>query len=204
MKQHATKIAPISDDRNKIVTVWDTAGNPFLHTYTNARELVRHLNFTLDPMEAARRSETPVKAAVIANDGTPEATKNDLEKQTETPTIPVWEDLTSIPVDVLRKAAAYLKLPDIDGRSSVKRIVATLDSLLDQTLSASGDFTGASTVSDTASADEKANALEEAIARRRRAFSLAAQSTGVAFGEQTSLVQLVNSIAALVGESTTE
>lgn len=200
MQSNPTKIAPTTDDRNKKVTVYDTAGNPFEHTNTNARELVRHMNFTLDEKEAESRRGKPLTPVVIANDGTPTATQQAQEKAEAPAAEPVWEDLTTINLDVLRKAATFLKLPDIDGRSGAKRIVATFDAALDQVLSASGDFTGARRVADDASNEDKVKALAENVARRRRAFAVAAHSAGVAFGEQTSLAQLLTSIAALVDE----
>jgi hypothetical protein len=204
MKQHPTKIAPTSDDRNKIVTVWDTYGNPFQHTNTNARELVRHLNFTLDSKEAERRRGAPAKEVVLANDGTTTASQLAQEKLSDPVEVPVWEDVTAVPVEILRKAAAYFKVKDLDARWGAKRIIAALESALDQTLSASGDFDGPEPITDTSTDEERAAANAAGIARRRRSYALAAISAGVAFGEQTSIAQLLTSVAALVQEQNQE
>jgi len=191
-----TKIAPIGDNRNQVISVWDTEGKEHKHTRTNAHELVRHLRYTLDAKEGEKRRAKPVAPVVLINDGKPKP-----QVETPTPVVePVWEDLTTIPKDVLRKAAQFLKIADIDGRSSEKRIAVALDTALDQRLTASGDFAGSEPVAQNASEEAKAAALIDAISRRRRAYSLAAVSVGVSFTDSTTISQVVTSIAALVAE----
>lgn len=59
--------APIGDDRNEVVTVFDHAGNPHQHTNTNARELVRHMRFTFDAKEAEKRRKAPLEPVIPTN-----------------------------------------------------------------------------------------------------------------------------------------
>lgn len=188
------KYAPASDNRHNQTTVWDTAGAPHTHTFTNARELVRHARWTLDPREAEkRRGGATVEPVVFVNDGS--STKSTETTQPPTPPEPfVPEDLSVISKDILRKAAQYLKIPNIDGRSSEKRFVAEIEGALDARLAASGDFDG-SVASDDANNDVAVDA------RRRRAFELAALTAGIKFTPETSLAQAVGSIASLVEDA---
>ena len=59
--------APIGDDRNEVVTVYDTAGNPHQHSNTNARQLIRLSNFTFDSKEAESRRKAPLERATHTN-----------------------------------------------------------------------------------------------------------------------------------------
>ena len=195
------KKAPISDSRNNIVTVFDHEGKPHEgYTITNAREMVRHCNWTLDPKEAASRREEPVPQHQHFNEGQPKPVETDVVK----PTVPVWEDLTGIAKEDLRKAAAYLKIGEIDGRSSEKRIVAAIDTALDQRLTASGDFDGSDPLPQGAEAEVIAAHQAAAIARRRRAFGLEAKNAGLAFGDEATIASLIVAFGALTEAPKTE
>jgi hypothetical protein len=191
------KKAPLSDNRNDIVSVYDCAGVEFKHTLTNAREMVRNCRWTMNKAEGAARRAEPVEAPVLINDGSPKPAVVAVVVET-----PVWEDLTVIDKVTLRKVAQYLKAGDLDGRSSEKRIVSTLDSLLDQRLAATGDFDGSDPLPQNADDDVIAAHTQAAIARRRRAYALAATNAGLKVGEKTTLAELIGSFAALVPEAT--
>lgn len=203
MKQHPTKYAPTEDDRNKMVTVWNSKGEPSEQTYTNARELCRHLGFTLDPVEAAQRREVPVAEVVPVNDGTPAATAKKMAELAgrEPVAAPVWEDLTTIAPDILRKAAAYLKVGEIDGRTGAKRIVTAIDAALDQALTASGDTEGPAETNNASTPEEKAAAIAATIARRRRSYELAAKNAGIAWSDTLPLAHVIAAVAALVEDA---
>lgn len=192
-----TKFAPTSDDRNKLVTVFDRDGKPHDgYSLTNAREMVAHVGWTMDPAEAAARRDEPLPEFVHINDGQPKPL-GEQAQVVKKPEAPAWEELTSLGKETLRAAAAYLKVADIDGRTSEKRIVAAIDTTLDQRLAATGDFDGSAEAPRDATDEVKAEFVANAVARRRRAFALEAKNAGLAFGDEMTLAALVGSLATL-------
>jgi hypothetical protein len=197
----ATKFAPTSDSRNKIISVYDLEGVEHKHTAGNARELVRHLHWTLNLAVALTRRVTPEPLVVKVNDGTPTPPVPVPTVVVETPVIVPWEDLTTLPKDILRKAVQFLKIPDLDGRANERRIVATLDATLDQRLSAGGDFEGAEPLANPADEAAVAAHTNAANSRRRRAYEQAAILAGVPFTAFTTLSTALISIAAQVEDA---
>ena len=198
----STKFAPTSDSRNKIISVYDNEGVEHKHTAGNARELVRHLHWTLNLAVALTRRANPEPVVVKVNDGAPPAPTPTPVVLVEVPPVAtVWEDLTTLPKDTLRKAAQYLKIPDLDGRSSEKRIVAAIDAALDQRLSAGGDFAGADPLSNPDDATAAILHNNAVNARRRRAYEQAATLAGVSFTAFTTLSTALISIAAQVEDA---
>lgn len=188
------KKAPTSDNRNMLVTVWDNAGEEHKMTLTNAREMVRHSRWTMHKEEGEARKIAPAAPVAKVNDGQPQP---QAPSAPAAPTGPVWEDISALPKAELRRAAAFLKIGEIDGRSSEKRIAAAIDTTLDQRLSASGDFDGADQLE--SDADDVAKQVHElaVIARRKRAFELAAIAAGLPVNEEATIASFVSAFAAL-------
>lgn len=159
------------DPRNDITNVFDGEGNPHQMTLTNAREMIRFSNWTFDAQVAAARrgAETPTVVVVVP----------------DVPTAPVWEDLSTVSKAALTAAAAAFKVEGkIDGRTSEKRIVTMIETDLDKRLAQTGDFDGADPVLEADAPEAIFAKQTAAVARRRRAFALAA---GIDLGD-TSLV----------------
>jgi hypothetical protein len=183
------------DPRNNKVTVFDLAGAPHQATMTNARELVRHSNWTLDAAVATTRRVKPESAP---------PSSLDLSVQTRTkPVKPtaVFEDLVSIGKADLRKAATVMGITEgVDGRTSDKRLVVIIESALDQRLIDAGDFNGPETLpaEPAPTAEQITVQHEAAVARRRRAFGLEAKRLEIAFTDETSLVGFLTTLAGRI------
>lgn len=161
------------DPRNDIMNVFDTQGVSHQMTLTNAREMVRFSGWTLDAVEAATRRGAETETAPVAIIA-------------DAPVAPVWEDLSTVSKAALTAAVREFKIEaKIDGRTSEKRIATFLETELDKRLAQSGDFDGADPVAEGDAAEAIAAKQTAAVARRRRAFALAAKAIGGDLGDLT-------------------
>jgi hypothetical protein len=81
--------APISDNRNEIISVFDHRGIEHKHSRTNARDLIGKSAWTCDPREAEKRRENPLEPVKHVNreHGIEGVTSRHLEERTSSPVI---------------------------------------------------------------------------------------------------------------------